>query len=75
MPGLAGGPDPATVALDEMLDNGKAKTGAALLARAGLVHAVEALEDPFEGLGWYPRTVVLDRNLNLPAIQARVRPR
>ena len=49
MAGLAGRPDPATVALDEVLHDGKSKAGAALLARAGLVHAVEALEDSFEG--------------------------
>jgi len=38
------------VRLDEVLDDGQAKTGATFLAGAGLIGAVETLEDPVEML-------------------------
>ena len=67
-PGLAGRPDSAAVALDEVLDDGEPKARAALLARAGLVHAIEALEDSFKGFRRYPRAVILDEDLHLAAV-------
>ena len=67
--GFAGRPDPAAVALDDVLDNGESEAGAALLARAGLVHAVEALENAFEGFRRYARAVILNGDLDLPAVQ------
>ena len=42
----------AAVALDDVFDDGEAEAGAALIARAGFVHAVEAFIDAFKGFGW-----------------------
>jgi len=51
-----------------MLDDGEAKSRAALLARARLVHSVEPLKDSFEGLRRYPRAVILDEHLDLASV-------
>ena len=55
--------------LNDVLDYCEAESRAALLARAGLVHTVEALEDSFEGLGRYARAIVLDAHLDLPLVR------
>ena len=65
---LAGRPDSAAVVLNNMLDDGEAKSRAALLARARLVHSVEPLKDSFEGFRRYPRAVILDEHLDLAAV-------
>ena len=53
--GLAGaefafGPDAAAVGQDDVLDDGQAEAGAARLAGARFVDAIEALEDAIEVL-------------------------
>jgi hypothetical protein len=60
---IARRPNPASLAVNQVLHYGQAKAGAALFARPGLVHAVEALKDAFEGLRRYPRAIILDRDL------------
>ena len=50
-----------------MFHDGKSKAGAALLARAGFVHAVKPFENSFEGFEGYAGTVVLDKDLDLPS--------
>src|SRR5690606_19420128 len=50
LPQLARHPDAATVRLDQVLDDGETKAGAAEIARAPLVHPVEALEHTTEVL-------------------------
>src|ERR1035437_9144951 len=57
---LAGRPNSATVALNEMLNDGEAKSRAALFPGARFVHAIETLKDPLQGFRRYARAVILD---------------
>src|ERR1041385_2720791 len=63
---IAFGPDTASLGLDEVFDDGEAKAGAALLARARFVHTIKAFKDAFERVGRDARTVVTDEYFNLP---------
>src|SRR5947209_4941924 len=48
---FAHGPDTPAVALDDVFYDGKPEAGAALLARAGFIHAIKPLEYSFERFG------------------------
>src|SRR6185295_17959120 len=64
LPDLAFHPDLAVVRLHDVFDDGESKPGAALLARARLVHAIEPFEDALGRIGRDARPVVANRNLN-----------
>ena len=68
---FAFGPDASAVGLDDVLDDGQAQAGAAGLAGAGFVNAVEALEDAVEVLGGDAGAEVLDGELDLSLEQPR----
>src|ERR1043166_8290798 len=51
----------AAVGAHQVLDDGEPEPGASELARAGLVHAVEALGDPRQVFGGNADSGVLDR--------------
>ncbi len=55
--------------LDGVLDDREAEAGAALLARAGLVDAVETLEDPADRLGRNARAVIAHTHLDQAAFK------
>ena len=56
------------MALDEVLNDGETEPRPALLARAGLVNAIKALENTFDGLRRYPRAIILDEDFHLPPL-------
>ena len=51
-------PDLAAVGLDDVFDDGEAEAGAALVAGAGAIDAIEAFEDAALCFGWNARAVV-----------------
>ena len=55
----------------DVLDDGEAEAGAAGFARAGLVDAIEALEDALQVLGGDAGAEVLNGELDLRGEQAR----
>src|ERR1043166_8312291 len=62
---FARSPDTTTLSLHEVFDDGQAEAGAALLARAGLVHAIKAREDAFEGFGGNAGAVVANEDFDV----------
>src|SRR2546421_12702896 len=62
------GLDAPPMRLDEVLDDGQAEPGAALLARAAGVGAVEALENAGQVLGRYPRPRVGHGDVDAPSL-------
>lgn len=67
---VAGRANYAAVVLNNVFNDGESKPRPALLARAGLVHAIEALEDSFEGFRRYSRTVILNEHFHPAAVSA-----
>ena len=69
-PGVALGPDPPAVLLDEAAADGQAEAGAALLAGVRRVDLLEALEDRLQLVGRDATTLVGDAEQDVAAVRA-----